>query len=127
MRCSRRERDACAGGGDAANGEEIGGRAGHGTDPARPEPKQRRADAVGLLAERALAAGFGGGEYRDAAQTQSRDQSPYRDQPQTQSREERHAQSHIGTPVSARVESGARARALPGHGPLRRRNSRGKG
>ncbi len=34
-----------------------------GTDP-RPEPKQRRADAVGLLAERALAAGFGGGEPR---------------------------------------------------------------
>ena len=31
------------------------------TDP-RPKPKQRRADAVGLLAERALAAGFGGGE-----------------------------------------------------------------
>ena len=30
-------------------------------DP-RPEPKRRRADAVGLLAERALAAGFGGGE-----------------------------------------------------------------
>ena len=29
---------------------------------ARPEPKQRRADAVGLLAERALAVGFGGGE-----------------------------------------------------------------
>ena len=29
---------------------------------ARPEPKQRRADAVGLLAERALAAGFGDGE-----------------------------------------------------------------
>ena len=35
------------------------------TDP-RPEPKQRRADAVGLLAERALAAGFGGGESRDS-------------------------------------------------------------
>ena len=34
-------------------------------DP-RPEPKQRRADAVGLLAERALAAGFGGGEPRDS-------------------------------------------------------------
>ena len=32
----------------------------------RPEPKQRRADAVGLLAERALAAGFGGGECRDS-------------------------------------------------------------
>jgi len=27
------------------------------------EPKQRRADALGLLAERGLAAGFGGGEY----------------------------------------------------------------
>ena len=33
---------------------------------ARPEPKQRRADAVGLLAERALAAGFGGGERRES-------------------------------------------------------------
>ena len=33
-----------------------------GPGDARPEPKQRRADAVGLLAERALAAGFGGGE-----------------------------------------------------------------
>ena len=33
---------------------------------ARPEPKQRRADALGLLAERALAAGFGGGECRES-------------------------------------------------------------
>ena len=37
-----------------------------GADDARPEPKQRRADAMGLLAERALAAGFGGGECRDS-------------------------------------------------------------
>ena len=37
------------------------------TGDVRPEPKQRRADAVGLLAERALAAGFGGGECRDAS------------------------------------------------------------
>ena len=35
------------------------------TGDARPKPKQRRADAVGLLAERALAAGFRGGECRD--------------------------------------------------------------
>ena len=35
-------------------------------DDARPEPKQRRADAVGLLAEWALAAGFGGGERRES-------------------------------------------------------------
>ena len=33
-----------------------------GPDDPRPKPKQRRADAVGLLAERALAMGFGGGE-----------------------------------------------------------------
>ena len=33
-----------------------------GPDDLRPKPKQRRADAVGLLAERALAAGFGDGE-----------------------------------------------------------------
>ena len=44
----RREDDAGAGSRGSENG-----------DP-RPEPKQRRADAVGLLAERALAAGFGG-------------------------------------------------------------------
>ena len=35
-----------------------------GAGHARPKPKQRRADAVGLLAERALAAGFGGGGSR---------------------------------------------------------------
>ncbi|MDE0073397.1 MAG: DUF222 domain-containing protein, partial [Gammaproteobacteria bacterium] len=33
-----------------------------GPDDPRPKPKHRRADAVGLIAERALAAGFGGGE-----------------------------------------------------------------
>ena len=38
------------------------GRREGGDGDARPEPKQRRADAVGLLAERALAAGFGGSE-----------------------------------------------------------------
>ena len=44
----RREDAAGAGSREAGDGD------------ARPEPKQRRADAVGLLAERALAAGFGG-------------------------------------------------------------------
>ena len=42
----------------AGSGRGVRGEAGD----TRPEPKQRRADAVGLLAERALAAGFGGGE-----------------------------------------------------------------
>ena len=37
-----------------------------GRDDSRPKPKQRRADAVGLLAERALAAGFGGSECRES-------------------------------------------------------------
>ena len=48
--------------------EDGTGAGGHeGDDGAsRPEPKQRRADAVGLLAERALAAGFGGGELHEA-------------------------------------------------------------
>ena len=36
------------------------------SDDPRPKPKQRRADAVGLLAERALAAGFGGGVCRES-------------------------------------------------------------
>ncbi len=55
-------------GGAGAGGDQ--GRAGAGSrgndaGNARPKPKQRRADAVGLLAERALAAGFGGGECRE--------------------------------------------------------------
>ena len=63
-------------------------------DP-RPEPQQRRADAVGLLAERALAAGLGGGEPSD--------------DPKTRSREKRPARSHTETPASPRIESGTRA------------------
>ena len=48
--------------GAAGSGRSVGREA----VDARPEPKQRRADAVGLLAERALAAGFGGGERRES-------------------------------------------------------------
>ncbi len=48
-----------------AAGDATGCAAGSGaidapSDEERPDPEQRRADAVGLLAERALAAGFGG-------------------------------------------------------------------
>ena len=45
------------------------------TDP-RPEPKQRRADAVGLLVERALAMGFGYGEPRDSRNGSEPDPRP---------------------------------------------------
>ena len=55
----RREGDARDGAGSGRSVSREGG------DP-RPKPKQRRADAVGLLAERALAAGFGGGERRES-------------------------------------------------------------
>ncbi|MDE0072711.1 MAG: DUF222 domain-containing protein [Gammaproteobacteria bacterium] len=48
--------------GDARDAAESGRGVSCEAGDARPEPKQRRADAVGLLAERALAAGFGGGE-----------------------------------------------------------------
>ena len=54
----RRENAARNGGLDASNREGSVG-------DASPRPKQRRADAVGLLAERAFAAGFGGGECPD--------------------------------------------------------------
>ena len=47
---------------DARDGAGSGRGAAREAGDVRPEPKQRRADAVGLLAERALAAGFGGGE-----------------------------------------------------------------
>ena len=52
--------------GDARDGARSGRGVGCEAGDARPEPKQRRADAVGLLAERALAAGFGAAPDRDA-------------------------------------------------------------
>ncbi len=57
----------CEGDGGTGSREGGAGAVSHGGDDGntRPRPKQRRADAVGLLAERALAAGFGGGEARE--------------------------------------------------------------
>ncbi|MYF61826.1 MAG: DUF222 domain-containing protein [Gammaproteobacteria bacterium] len=67
MRAVEAASDALFRGEDGANDARPGAKARdpriEKTDP-RPEPKQRRADAVGLLAERALAAGFGDGEPR---------------------------------------------------------------
>ena len=90
------------GGGAGAGGYEGGaGAGGREGSNARPRPRQRRADAVGLLAERALAAGFGGGEPHVVP--------PSRDESQTRFREEPEAQAHTEMPASPRVESGTRA------------------
>ena len=51
---------------DARDGAGSGRGAAREAGDVRPEPKQRRADAVGLLAERALAAGFGGSDCRES-------------------------------------------------------------
>ena len=59
----RREGDA---GGSSQESDGGADRHDGGAGEKRPEPKQRRADAVGLLAERALAAGFGAAPDRDA-------------------------------------------------------------
>ncbi|MYC51202.1 MAG: DUF222 domain-containing protein [Gammaproteobacteria bacterium] len=62
----RGEGGAARGGQDAGSSGRGAATREPGSDDLRPRPKQRRADAVGLLAERALAAGFGGGESRDS-------------------------------------------------------------
>ena len=64
----RREEGAGSGshGGDAHDAAGSGRGVSCEAGDARPEPKQRRADALGLLAERALAAGFGAAADRDA-------------------------------------------------------------
>ncbi len=88
----RSEDDAGAGSRGSENG-----------DP-RPEPKQRRADAVGLLAERALAAGFGAVPGHDAGRSIENAVAP-----ETPSCDEGQTSSH-GDPLTApRVESGTRA------------------
>ena len=79
MRAVEAASDALFRGEDGANDARPGPKA---RDPRiekadpRPEPKQRRADAVGLLAERALAMGFGGGEPRDAGNGSAPDPRP---------------------------------------------------
>ena len=125
----RREGDARAGAGIARSVRRDAG-------DARPEPKRRRADAVGLLAERALAAGFGGSELGDELKTRSHDDGPRgeaplsqddallargdaplaqddapqsEDEPQTRSREEWQPRPRTETRASRGVESGTRA------------------
>ena len=73
----RREGGARAGAGIARSVRRDAG-------DARPEPKQRRADAVGLLAERALAAGFGSSELSDELKTRSHDDGPRGEAPLSQ-------------------------------------------
>ena len=89
-------------------------------DDARPEPKQRRADAVGLLAERALAAGFGGGERPESegdGNTMGRDLDELDGAQTTESNaalrgapaETPGGKAENGANTSARVGSGTRA------------------
>ena len=89
-----------AGTGRRECGAGAGTRDGHDGD-ARPHPKQRRADAVGLLAERALAAGFCGDELDDGSQPQSPDEGQFHGEPRNRTRK--------GPVTQPRVESGTRA------------------
>ncbi len=101
----RREGDArdAAGSGKGVEREDGG---------PRPEPKQRRADAVGLLAERALAAGFGAAPDRDAGrpiENAVAPETPSVDEGRASPNGEGPTSSH-GEPLTApRVESGTRA------------------
>ena len=120
--------------GAAGSGRSVGREAGD----ARPEPKQRRADAVGLLAERALAAGFGGGEGPESegdGNTMGRDLDELDGAQTTESNA-----ALLGAPAGNAGSQGGECgehvtprrvrhpgRALPGNGPLRRRYARGRG
>ena len=104
--------------GDAPDAGESGVRREAGD--ARPEPKQRRADAVGLLAERALAAGFGAVTGHDAGRSIENafaPETPSVDEERVSPNGEGQASSHgeertssHGDPLTApRVGSGTRA------------------
>ena len=105
-----------AGGGGESGARHRGGDAGSSRggaatrervpDDAPPKPKQRRADAVGLLAERALVAGFGGGECSDPGQRARGLGSS--DGPKAPSHDQQ-APSRSQRPASPSVESGTRA------------------
>ena len=152
---------------DARDGAGSGRGAGREAGDVRPEPKQRRADAVGLLAERALAAGFGAVPGHDTGRSIENDvasETPSVDEERASPNGEGQASSHgggrtssygggqaspngegrtspngegstssHGDPSTARrsVDCTPRrvrhpGRALPGHGPLRRRDAGGR-
>ena len=100
----------------AGSGKDVSCEAGD----ARPGPKQRRADAVGLLAERALAAGFGAVPDRDAGRSMegsAAPETPSVDEGRTSPNGEGPTSSHGEGPTSShgdpstasRVGSGTRA------------------
>ena len=82
---------------DARDGAGSGRGAAREAGDVRPEPKQRRADAVGLLAERALAAGFGAVPGHDAGRSIENDvasETPSVDDGETSRNGERRTPSH---------------------------------
>ena len=113
---------------DARDGAGSGRGAAREAGDVRPEPKQRRADAVGLLAERALAAGFGAVPGHDtgrsiendvASETPSVDdgetsrngegRTPSHGEERTSSHGEERTSSHGDPLTPPRVGSGTRA------------------
>ena len=79
---------------------------------ARPEPKQRRADAVGLLAERALAAGFGAVPGHDTGrpiENAAAPETPSIDEERTSPNDEGRASSRGDPLTGLGIGSGIRA------------------
>ena len=87
----------------------------------RPKPKQRRADAVGLLAERALAAGFGGGDCRDSRSRSNAVPGGYMGEPDGARIAESDAASRGESDAVSRGESDADV--AKGESKLRRRGT----
>ena len=97
---------------DARDGAGSGRGAAREAGDVRPEPKQRRADAVGLLAERALAAGFGAVPGHDAGRSIENDvasETPSVDEGGTPFYGEGRTSSHDEPLTAPRVASGTRA------------------
>ena len=89
---------------DARDGAGSGRGAGREAGDVRPEPKQRRADAVGLLAERALAAGFGAVPGHDTGRSIENDvasETPSADEERASPNGEGRASSHGGGRTSS--------------------------
>ena len=125
MRAVEAASDALFAGSSTSDSGEAGCSAGRGaihaaSNEESPDPEQRRADAVGLLAERALAAGFGGEDAPISGSRAERYQVVLHMEPETLRAQGEPGMSELRTALDFQLKSLDGSRATPPSSKWRR-------